>query len=134
MNNDGIIASNDGIIARNFTEKEKDKLISEQIEKLTAICDVIEEDRIATVRNLIEEAAFMAITLLDLRKTINKEGVTSVYQNGANQWGTKKSPEIEVYNILIKNYIAVMKQINDSMPKTEAMGNSEIMEFIGIKK
>lgn len=32
----------------------------------------------------------MSITLENLQKTINENSVISEYQNGENQWGTKK--------------------------------------------
>lgn len=70
-----------------------------------------------TVESLIENAAFMIVTLEDLQATINQEGVISKYQNGENQWGTKKSPEVEIYNAMIKNHMAIMKQLTDLLPQ-----------------
>ena len=86
----------------NFSDEQKEKLIKAEIARLAKIFKQLSKDRLAAVKSLIEEAAFMSVTLLDLRKTINRDGVVSVYQNGENQWGTKKSPEIEVYNAMIK--------------------------------
>ena len=68
---------------------------------------------------LMQRAAFMRITLEDLEETINREGPVSEYKNGENQWGTKKSPEVEVYNIMAKNYAAVIKQLLSSIPDSE---------------
>lgn len=68
---------------------------------------------------LMQRAAFMRITLEDLEETINREGPVSKYKNGENQWGTKKSPEVEVYNIMAKNYAAVIKQLLSSIPDSE---------------
>mgnify|MGYP001486926503 FL=1 len=68
-------------------------------------------------QSLIENAAFMVVTLEDLQETINREGVISEYQNGANQWGTKKSPEVEIYNTMIKNHMSIIKQLTDLLPK-----------------
>ncbi len=62
---------------------------------------------------------FMSITLADLQKKINEEGVVSEYQNGENQFGTKKSPEVEIYNIMIKNYMTAIKQLTDLLSKQE---------------
>lgn len=70
-----------------------------------------------TAESLVENAAFMIVTLEDLQSTINEKGVISEYQNGENQWGTKKSPEVEIYNTMVKNHMAVMKQLTDLLPK-----------------
>lgn len=68
---------------------------------------------------LMHRAAFMRITLEDLEEAINRDGPVSEYQNGENQWGTKKSPEVEIYNTMAKNYAAVMKQLLSSIPESE---------------
>ena len=61
----------------------------------------------------------MAASLYELRQIINVKGYTEEYQNGANQKGVKKSSEIEIYNTMIKNFSAVMKQLTDLLPKDE---------------
>ena len=66
---------------------------------------------------MIEEAAFMAVSLAELQEKINEKGYTEEYQNGANQKGVKKSSEVEIYNTMIKNYMAVVKQLTDLIPK-----------------
>lgn len=68
------------------------------------------------VESLIDNAAFMIVTLEDLQDQIKHKGVISEYQNGANQWGTKKSPEVEIYNTMIKNHMSIMKQLTDLLP------------------
>ncbi len=68
---------------------------------------------------LMHRAAFMRITLEDLEEIINRDGPVCKYQNGENQWGTKKSPEVDIYNTMAKNYAAVMKQLLSSIPEEE---------------
>ena len=82
---------------------EKNRRIKTEIAKLKSIFKAIEKDKIKLVEKLINNAAFMAVTLELLQEDININGCISDYQNGANQWGTKKSPEIEIYNTMIKN-------------------------------
>ena len=67
--------------------------------------------------NLMHQAAFMKVTLDDLAAKIRDNGCVSESQDGENQWGTKKSPEADVYNTMIKNYSAIMKQITDLLPE-----------------
>ena len=61
----------------------------------------------------------MAASLYELRKTIDKKGYTEEYQNGANQKGVKKCSEVEIYNTMIKNYSAIVKQLTDLIPKEQ---------------
>lgn len=65
---------------------------------------------------LIKNAVFMEEQLTKLQADIRENGVVSEYKNGENQWGTRKSPEVDVYNSMIKNYTSVIKQINDILP------------------
>ena len=51
----------------------------------------------------MDEAAFMAASLYELRKIINEKGYT----------------EVEIYNTMIKNYSAIIKQLTDLLPKEQ---------------
>jgi len=102
----------------------KEIAIHERIEKEKARLNrqftKIETKTKKIVESLIDNAAFMTITLQDLQENIKKNGVVSEYQNGANQYGTKKSPEVEVYNSMIKNHVTIMKQLAELLPKGKA--------------
>ena len=73
-----------------------------------------------TVASLIDEAAFMAGSLYELRIIIDEKGYVEEYQNGQYQKGVKKTSEIEIYNTMIKNYMTCMKQLTDLLPKEVA--------------
>ena len=109
---------------------EKDKRVKGEIERLTKILEELEIDsqKKEAAKSLIENAAFMAITLQDLQDEINREGVVSRYQNGENQWGTKQSPEASTYISLVNRHNAVMKQLIDLLPKEETKDTTNIME------
>ena len=118
----------------NFTQIEKDKMIKKEVLKLRRIYKDLDKEKFDTVFSLIEEAAFMLVTLKDLKQTINRVGSISKYQNGENQWGTKKSPEIEIYNTMIKNHMAIIKQLSDLLPKAILGGvGDDLEEFAGSK-
>lgn len=101
------------------TEKQKLERISVEIKRLDSIFGKIEEKIRKSIHSLIENAAFMAITLEDLQATINRDGTTDKYQNGENQYGIKKSAAVEVYNTMIKNHMGIMKQLTDLIPKEQ---------------
>ncbi len=96
---------------------KKEKRIKKEIIRLTATFKKIDKESKNTVVSLIRNAAFMTITLEDLEEQMNINGVVSEYQNGENQFGTKKSPEVEIYNTMIKNQMNIIKQLTDLLPK-----------------
>ncbi|WP_238899356.1 hypothetical protein [Clostridium sp. YIM B02500] len=112
----------------------KDERISEEIKRLDKLFKDVDMKTKKAVHSLIENAAFMSITLEDLQATINKNGVISEYQNGENQWGTKKSPEVEIYNTMIKNHMSVIKQLTDLLPKQPPKNDDDgFDEFVNNK-
>ena len=109
---------------------KKETRIKAEIKRLDTILKDIDKNTVKGVKSLIENASFMAITLDDLQVVINEEGVISKYQNGENQWGTKKSPEVEVYNTMIKNHLSIMKQLTDLLPKKITTEDDGFDKFI----
>lgn len=111
-------------------ELTKEERIKKEIRRLNSILKNLDKKTISGVKSLVENAAFMSVTLDDLQADINKNGVVSEYQNGANQWGTKKSPEVEIYNAMIKNHMNVMKQITELFSKDGNKDKDELLEFL----
>lgn len=95
----------------------KEDKINAEIKKLNAIFTKLESKTKKAVHSLIENAAFMSVTLSELQEKINIEGVTEQYKNGENQYGVKKSATVEVYNQMVKNHMGIMKQLTDLLPK-----------------
>ncbi|WP_438498028.1 P27 family phage terminase small subunit [Paenibacillus sp. IHBB 3054] len=106
-------------MAKNETNAERSKVerIDAEIKRLTRLLTGVDPKTKKIVDSLIKNAAFMTIQLNELQDTINANGAVSEYQNGENQWGTKKSPEVEIYNTMIKNHASIMKQLTDLRPK-----------------
>lgn len=55
--------------------------------------------------------------------------MVSEYKNGENQYGTRKSPEVDVYNAMIKNYASVIKQLGDLLPEVPPPAD-ELTQFL----
>jgi dihydroxyacetone kinase len=112
---------------------DKDKRVKAEIDKLKKTFEDLELDerKMKVAESLITNAAFMAVTLEDLQKEINENGVVSEYQNGENQWGTKQSPEAQTYISLINRYNAVMKQLIDLLPeKKQEKAKDKFADFV----
>ena len=112
---------------------KNNKTVSAEIRKLKRIFKNIEENKRKIVEPLIENVAFMTEKLKELREYIDEHGCTETYQNGANQSGRKRSAEVDVYNTMIKNYVAAMRQLIDLLPEDEKK-NDELAEFLRVRK
>ena len=117
-----------------FMAAKKDLTIDEkalkEFRRLKRIFKDLPKDTLCIVLPIIRNVAFMTVTLDDLQDTINKDGVVVEYQNGENQWGTKKSPEVDVYNTMIKNYNTTVKQLAEFLPKgSDDDEANDIMKF-----
>lgn len=113
--------------------QNKDSRIKKEREKISKQLEGLSEQNKKIVGQLIENAAFMAIQLEDLRAAINQQGVVIEYRTG-QATGVKKSPEIEVYNSLIKLYSNVIKQLTDLLGKVEPEEEEdELLAFIARK-
>lgn len=108
-----------GELMANKKELTKEEQINKEKSRLKAIFKNLDENKKKLVTPLIEKAAFMSIELDILQETIQQDGWTSEYKNGANQFGTKKSPDAETYIALSKNYAAIIKQLTDLVPAAE---------------
>lgn len=93
--------------------------IEEECARITSRFSRADANQRAIVTPLIQNAAFMKVTLEDLQEIINAEGVIDEYKNGANQYGQKQSATLQSYNALIKNYASVIKTLSQILPPEE---------------
>ena len=112
---------------------EKNKTIKKEVNRLKKLFKDLEENKKKLAKSLIENAAFMSITLEDLKKNIVKYGVKETYVNGRDQYGFKESIENKTYNTMIKNYMNIIKQLNDMMPEQKKIDeDDEFKKFNGL--
>ena len=77
---------------------------------------------------LIENAAFMSIALDELKEDIKLYGVKETYVNGKDQFGFKESIESKTYNTMVKNYMNIIKQLNDMLPEEKKINEDDEFE------
>ena len=110
---------------------KKEKRIQAELKRLSKYFDAVDENQRENAANLLQNAAFMAVTLQDLQDLINAEGVVDHYQNGASQFGTKPSAVLQSYNALVKNYATVVRTLAQLLPKeTSTGGISRLEKFV----
>ncbi|MDP3385587.1 MAG: hypothetical protein Q8S24_00020 [Eubacteriales bacterium] len=115
-----------------------DPRLKKELLKLKKIFKEIEPDRKNLVDRLLENAAFMQVLLMDLQEDININGYREEYKNGENQFGYKRSIAADLYQVTIKNYSSVIRQLEKMMleppeiPKEDPA--EEILKFaFGVK-
>ena len=108
---------------------ETERRIQEEYSRLYNYFKTLPESQLAIARPLIQNSAFMKVTLEDLQATINENGVSEEYQNGNNQYGRKASAELQAYNSLIKNFSNVQKQLTALLPEEERSTSNTLEEL-----
>ena len=76
---------------------EKQRRIKKEEARLKKLFSKIDKAKKSLVFTTIADVAFMTITMEDLRDNIIREGTTIQYKNGENQYGTKQSPDAQLY-------------------------------------
>lgn len=112
-----------------MSELTKEKRIQEEFERISKWFTDMDENERAVIDPIMQNSAFMKITLDDLQEVINAEGVVDHYQNGANQFGMKQSATLQSYNALVKNYAAVNKTLFSCLPKMKRPSESKLSEI-----
>lgn len=125
-----------------YSDKQRKTKIKKEQKRLQDIFKNLDTSKKKTVEKLIEDAAFMAVTLEETRQIIARDGIVETYQNGANQTGVKKSSAVEVYDKMVNTYSRVVKQLTDLIPERvifepeeEDDPAEELMAFVnGLKR
>ncbi|MFZ5352751.1 MAG: hypothetical protein ACOZCL_08510 [Bacillota bacterium] len=98
---------------------EKTKRVNAEIKRLRRLFSKIDKNKKSLVFTTISDIAFMTITMQDLRESIIREGTKVEYKNGENQYGTKQSPDAQLYLQLSQKQTQAMKLLIDCLPKNE---------------
>ena len=106
-------------------EKTKEYRIHKELNRLKRIYSALPQNKLAIVTPLLENAAFMKITLDELQDSINENGCSDEYKNGANQYGKKAAADLQAYNSLIKNYNAISDRLEKLLPPERRKGKLE---------
>lgn len=98
---------------------EKQKNIKKEVNRLKRLFREIDENKKKLVFTTIEDVAFMTITMQDLREKIIRDGTTATYKNGENQFGTKQSPDAQLYLQMSQKQTQAMKILVSCLPPTQ---------------
>lgn len=113
---------------------QKSKAIKKELNRLKKLFKELPENKKKISEKLIDNAAFMSVSLEELKKDIILYGVKETYVNGKDQYGFKESVESKTYNTTIKNYMAIIKQLNEMLPEDKQINeDDEFDKFNGLE-
>ncbi len=107
---------------------DKNKKIRKETQKLKKLFKDLPDNKKKMAEKLIENASFMSITLDELKEDIKVYGVKETYVNGKDQFGFKESIESKTYNTMVKNYMNIIKQLNDMLPEEKKIDEDDEFE------
>lgn len=107
---------------------EKNKIMRKETQKLKKLFKDLPDNKKKMAEKLIENASFMSITLDELKEDIKLYGVKETYVNGKDQFGFKESIESKTYNTMVKNYMNIIKQLNDMLPEEKKINEDDEFE------
>lgn len=115
----------------NISEQlEKEKKIKQEINRLKKIFKDFEKDKAKILEGLINEAAFMKITLEETRQDLLQNGLTELFEQGEQSFNRER-PEVKIYTTFTQRYSVVMKQLIDLLPpELKKEETDELMNFI----
>ena len=118
------------------TKKEltKEDLIKKEITRLTGIFKDLEIKKKKTVEGLICESAFMRVTLEELKKLVNENGVIDEMPQGEYSI-LRESPYLKSYNAMIQRYTTVNDKLLSLLPKEEVkIANDGFEDFVNSRE
>lgn len=94
----------------------KDALVNREINRLTNLFKDIERNKRLTAKGLIEEAAFMRITLKELKREIDKNGPIDEMSQGDYSI-LREHPALKSYNTMVQRYTNIVDKLTNLHPK-----------------
>lgn len=77
---------------------EREKKIKQEINRIKKLYKDLSRDKVKVVEGLINEAAFMKLTLEELREDLFRNGFTELYENGT-QVINRERPEANTFEL-----------------------------------
>lgn len=100
-------------------EVDKDTLVNREINRLTKLFQDIDRNKRLTAKGLIEEAAYMRVTLAELKEEIDKHGPIDEMPQGDYSI-LREHPALKAYNTMVQRYTNIIDKLTNLHPKEEA--------------
>ena len=96
----------------------KEQKIEAEVKRLTHIFEKADSKKLDTVKGLIDECAFMRITLGELRKAIDQNGTIDEMPQGEYSI-IRESPYVKTYHTMVQRYTTASEKLLGLLPKDE---------------
>lgn len=96
----------------------KEQKIDAEVKRLTHIFEKADSKKLDTVKGLIDECAFMRITLGELREAIDQNGTIDEMPQGEYSI-LRESPYVKTYHTMIQRYTTASEKLLGLLPKEE---------------
>ena len=104
------------------------------LKSLRVVFEAVNDNKSKLALSLLDKAEFMEKCLKDLQKKVEEDGVVTSMCQG-NYDIDRANPALQAYNVTIKNYNSVIKQISDLLPATSNKADGEsLLDFIASGK
>lgn len=103
-----------------MAEHTKEFRIKKEKNKLRRMLTEVPESKKKMVEKLIDNAAFMSVTLEDMMNQINEEGSVIICKNGNGFDITQEHPAQKAYVNMMGKYSSVMNQLMALQPDSKA--------------
>ena len=97
-------------------EVDKDTLVNREINRLTKLFQDIDRNKRLTAKGLIEEAAYMRVTSVELKEEIDKHGPIDEMPQGDYSI-LREHPALKAYNTMVQRYTNIIDKLTNLHPK-----------------
>lgn len=113
-------------------KEEKNIKIEEEKKRLNKIFKKLDKNIFKANEKLIDNLAWMSVTLAEMRDEISENDLTTITKNASQEF-IKEHPLIKSYNTTYANYIKGIKQLTDYLSNVPAKTQKDDLEkFIGV--
>lgn len=114
---------------RTMAKANFDTRVKREKERLQEVYSGLDDKRKAVVEGLIEEAAFMRVSLQDLKEDIKQNGDTELFCQGKEQEPyLRERPSSKKYDTRNANYQKIIKLLLEQLPKEQQTSGGDDFE------
>ena len=108
-----------------MTDLEQEKRIKKEVTKLRKFIKDLETEEQNMAMYLINELAFMKVTLEDLKEEVSEYGVIDIMPQG--EYSIKReNPALKTYNTMVQRYNSTLKQLDDFINKLVPRADGDV--------
>lgn len=98
---------------------DKEKKIKAELTKLEKLFEDLPDNQLKLAAGLLQNAAFMAVTLRDLQQEVIGKGAVIVCQSGNGFATIKDNPAQKAYTTMVARYTNIIAKLSAMLPPEE---------------